>query len=289
MASNIRYLCVFFSILLTVTLVGCGAETPASNPSDGIKESSTDFKQEPTDNTDEEPNKTSNIDSSSDDEHQNNEQDDSSYPNLISAKVTKVVDGDTIEVTFDGRSEKVRLLLVDTPETVHPNKPVQPFGPEASKFAKETLSDQLVGIEIDVSERDKYGRLLAYVWIGDQIFNEMLLERGLARVAYVIPPNVKYVDRFREVQSKSQQEGIGIWSLENYAQEDGFNYEEDTTEEQDSNTSNNKYDPNDPDRDCGDFSSQAEAQAFYEAAGGPDKDPHRLDRDKDGTACDSLP
>jgi micrococcal nuclease len=138
---------------------------------------------------------------------------------LISATVDSVVDGDTIKITMGSNQETVRLLLVDTPETVHPSKPVEPYGPEASAFVKGLLIPGTeVGIEIDVSERDKYGRLLAYVWIDDnQMLNEMLLEQGLARVAYVYPPNVKYVDAFRSIQKEAQQASLGIWSIENYA------------------------------------------------------------------------
>ncbi|MEX1030777.1 MAG: thermonuclease family protein [Paenibacillaceae bacterium] len=149
--------------------------------------------------------------------------------NLITAKVTHVVDGDTMKVTLeDGHAteETIRLLLVDTPETVHPSKEVQPFGPEASAYAKRILTNQEIQLEIDVSQRDKYGRLLVYLWIGDQMFNEMLLEEGLARVAYVIPPNIKYINQFRAIQQKSQKSAKGIWSIENYALDDGFQDEE---------------------------------------------------------------
>jgi micrococcal nuclease len=142
---------------------------------------------------------------------------------LIPAKVTRVVDGDTMKITLSReqhREETIRLLLIDTPETVHPDKEVQPYGPEASAYAKKLLEDQDVQLEIDVSERDKYGRLLVYLWIGDRMFNEMLLEEGLARVAYVIPPNIKYIDQFRTTQQKSQESGKGIWRIENYAQEE---------------------------------------------------------------------
>ncbi len=142
--------------------------------------------------------------------------------NTLPAKVNRVVDGDTLKVTVENREETIRLLLVDTPETKHPTKPVQPFGPEASNFAKETLEGKEIGLELDVSERDKYGRLLAYVWIGDRMFNEMLLEEGLARVAYIYQPNVKYVDQFQEIQRNAQEEGVGIWSIEDYVQEEGF-------------------------------------------------------------------
>ncbi|TKD69171.1 thermonuclease family protein [Pseudalkalibacillus hwajinpoensis] len=142
--------------------------------------------------------------------------------NTIPATVERVVDGDTLKVQVENREETIRLLLVDTPETKHPTKPVQPFGPEASQFAKDTLEGKEVGIELDVSERDKYGRLLAYVWIGDSMFNEMLLEEGLARVAYIYQPNVKYVDQFQTIQREAQEKAIGIWSMENYVQEEGF-------------------------------------------------------------------
>ncbi|HHY72924.1 MAG TPA: nuclease [Bacillus bacterium] len=145
--------------------------------------------------------------------------------NQMEAIVTNVVDGDTLDISFHNKEERVRLLLVDTPETKHPSKPVQPFGPEASQFAKDALEGKEVTIELDVSDRDKYGRLLAYVWIDGKMFNEMLLEKGLARVAYVYAPNTKYVDEFYEIQKRAQKEGIGIWSIENYAQEDGFRTE----------------------------------------------------------------
>lgn len=157
--------------------------------------------------------------------------------------VTNVVDGDTLDVMINNKEERIRLLLVDTPETKHPSKPVQPFGPEASQFAKDTLEGKEVRVELDVSERDKYGRLLAYIWIDGKMFNEMLLEEGLARVAYVYAPNTKYVDQFYEIQKKAQKQGVGIWSIENYATEEGFQDEKTSTstkEEQSSTPSKNE-------------------------------------------------
>lgn len=136
-------------------------------------------------------------------------------------KVTRVIDGDTIEVNLNGKVEKVRLILVDTPETKHPRMGVQPFGPEASEFTTKSLDGKTVTLELGTQERDKYGRLLAYVWIGDKLFNKTLLEKGLARVA-VYPPNTKYLDEFNAVQGKAKKQAIGIWSIENYAQENGF-------------------------------------------------------------------
>ncbi|WP_299092947.1 thermonuclease family protein [uncultured Metabacillus sp.] len=141
----------------------------------------------------------------------------------ISAHITRVVDGDTVHVTVNGKEETVRLLLVDTPETVHPTKQVQPFGPEASSFVKKLLHDADVELELDIGERDKYGRLLAYLYVNDEMVNQLLLEKGLARVAYVFEPNTKYVDKFYKIQKHAMAKGIGIWSIENYATDQGFN------------------------------------------------------------------
>lgn len=140
----------------------------------------------------------------------------------VPATWVRAVDGDTFVVSIDGSEEKVRLLLIDTPESVKPNTPVQPFAKEASDFTKRMLEQDKLSLEFDVSERDRYGRLLAYAWVGDRMLNEMLLEEGYARVAYIYPPNVKYVDRFKEIQSAAQKAGIGIWSIEDYVQKDGF-------------------------------------------------------------------
>lgn len=217
------FLALFIS--LSVVLTGCSEESTVEND---IEKQETAIEEEKDQNVDqaekndvgedldEQEQEPSDSDTSEEDNNDN-------VPdNTIPATVVRVVDGDTLKATVDGKEETVRLILVDTPETVHPSKPVQPFGPEASEFAKKTLEGKEVELELDVSERDQYGRILAYVWIGDKMFNEMLLEKGLARVS-VFPPDVKYVDRFREIESKARQKGIGIWSIENYATEEGYN------------------------------------------------------------------
>jgi micrococcal nuclease len=137
-------------------------------------------------------------------------------------KLIKVIDGDTIKITINNNDETVRFLLIDTPESVHPTKPVQPFGKEASNFTKKMMINGSTEIELDVSERDKYGRLLAYVYVDGRSVQEALLREGLARVAYVYAPNIKYVDEYRKIQSEAQKKEKGIWSLENYASEDGY-------------------------------------------------------------------
>ncbi|WP_345805477.1 thermonuclease family protein [Bacillus subtilis] len=132
---------------------------------------------------------------------------------LISAEVVNVVDGDTIDVRMkSGKQERVRFILVDTPETVHPKKGEEPFGREASDFTKKTLSGQKVDLKLGVQERDKYGRLLAYVYLKDgTMINELLLQKGLARVD-VFPPNTEFVDQFRDIEAQVKKEHKGIWS-----------------------------------------------------------------------------
>lgn len=208
--------------------------------------------------------------------------------NLLPAKIISVTDGDTMKVKVNGKEETIRLLLVDTPETKHPNKPVQPFGPEASAFAKKTLEGKDVQIEIDVLERDKYGRLLAYLWIDGKMFNEMLLEKGLARVAYVYPPNVKYVDQFREVQKKAQKAVVGIWSIENYAQEDGYHTEAETAKKAKQQPKEQSVQsPSEPSSDVY-FKTCKEARAAGAAPLYQGDPGYRsaLDRDGDGIACE---
>jgi len=126
------------------------------------------------------------------------------------AKVVSVTDGDTFTIRLDdGSKEKVRLILIDTPEM----SPEEPYGPEASAFTRKLLQDKKVTLEFDKSERDRYGRLLAYAYIGEEMVNELLLEKGLARVA-VFPPDVRYEERFRDIERKAQAAGLGIWSVE---------------------------------------------------------------------------
>lgn len=142
---------------------------------------------------------------------------------LLDAPVEKVVDGDTIKVKIGQSVETVRFLLVDTPETSHPKLGKQPFGQEAKDFVINLLEGKTVQLEKDVGERDKYGRLLMYVYIDGKSVQEELLRNGLARVAYVYAPNTKYVDRYYEIQKEAQNKAVGIWSVENYATDKGFN------------------------------------------------------------------
>src|SRR5699024_5281854 len=118
---------------------------------------------------------------------------------LIPVTLYRVVDGDTVNV-FDENGEviKLRLLLIDTPETVHPRKPVEPFGPEASARLTELLnSGEQLSIEYDDGAKtDHYDRHLVYLYVGDTSVHEVLLEEGLARVGYIYEQQ-RYLDDFR--------------------------------------------------------------------------------------------
>jgi len=143
-------------------------------------------------------------------------------PATMNAKVIRVIDGDTIEVKLsNGKRETVRFILVDTPETKHPRMGVQPCGPEATAFTKRMLpAGSTVKLEFDVQERDKYGRLLAYVYVGGKSVQKALLAEGLAKVA-VYPPNVKYVDEYRAIEAKAKAAKKGIWADEPCSKKDG--------------------------------------------------------------------
>lgn len=154
-----------------------------------------------------------------------NSDDETATKKGLAGTVVYVVDGDTFDIQLaNGKKERVRLTLVDTPETKHPRLGVQPFGPEASAYTKKLLTDKKVSLEMDVQERDRYGRVLAYVWLDGKLVNEQLIAKGLARVA-VFPPNTKYVDRFEQVQQKAREQRLGIWSVEDYVTDRGYNAE----------------------------------------------------------------
>lgn len=116
--------------------------------------------------------------------------------------VLRVKDGDTIVVDFNGTEETVRLIGVDTPESVHPDADRNTeAGITASEYTKSKLDGKQVELEFDVQQRDMYGRLLAYVYVDGAMFNKTLLKDGIANMA-TYPPNVKYVDDFTKIVSE---------------------------------------------------------------------------------------
>jgi micrococcal nuclease len=128
-----------------------------------------------------------------------------------SVKVIRVIDGDTVEVQFSNKAvATVRMIGVNTPETVHPNKGVEKYGKEASAYTKKSLTNKTVTLEFDVGIKDKYGRLLAYIWIGKELYNETLVKEGYANVM-TIQPNVKYQKRFLTAEQTARKAKKGLW------------------------------------------------------------------------------
>jgi micrococcal nuclease len=127
-------------------------------------------------------------------------------------RVVDVLDGDTIVVRRAGADqETVRLLGVDTPETHHPTEPVECYGPEASAFTSRRLFGEVVRLEHDVEERDRYDRRLAYVYLRGERFNDVLLRRGYARLL-VIDPNRAHARTMLDAELDAEQHGRGLWS-----------------------------------------------------------------------------
>jgi micrococcal nuclease len=134
----------------------------------------------------------------------------------LTGRVVRAVDGDTLEVALDdGATETVRLIGVDTPETVKPDTPVQCFGPQASAFEHRTVEGRRVRLLVGVEPRDIYGRLLAYVWIRessqDRFLEVELLRRGLARTL-TFHPNDRFAHRFEELEQTAAKRGKGLWN-----------------------------------------------------------------------------
>jgi len=204
------------------------------------------------------------------DEQQNITQEDletQKEPEIIPSKeyflVTRVIDGDTIEI--DG-GERVRLICINTPET----------GEEGYKEAKDFLIDLILYEEVelvkDVTERDKYNRLLRYIYLQDGTFvNEHLARLGLG-VAYPYGKDTKFCPIIEAAERMAEEDSLGIWEIE-----------EEEPEEPDTDyvCSTNVY-------NCDDFNSHPEAQYVFEYCGGLGNDIHRLDGDNDGIACETL-
>ena len=133
------------------------------------------------------------------------------------ATVVRVVDGDTIVVRIGDREEKVRLIGVDTPETVHPNKPVEFFGKEASAFTRQLVDGKRVVLRDELSgqDRDSYGRLLRYVFLEDGThINAEIIKQGYGH-AYLIWTSIKFpysrMEEFRGYERQARKQGLGLW------------------------------------------------------------------------------
>ena len=121
--------------------------------------------------------------------------------------VIRVIDGDTIEIET---GEKVRYIGVDTPETKHPRKKVECYGKEASEFNKNLVEGRRVRLEKDVSDTDRYGRLLRYVYVGETFVNEHLVSQGYAHTVS-FPPDIKYQQVLLQAQKSARENVLGLW------------------------------------------------------------------------------
>ncbi|MCI0532684.1 thermonuclease family protein [bacterium] len=200
--------------------------------------------------------------------------------------VVKVIDGDTIAVSMNGSTETVRLIGIDTPEVPGSKAKVECLGREASEKMSELLAQESVRLEKDATQgdRDRYGRLLAYVFREDGLFmNKWMIEEGYA-YEYTYAAPYAYQREFKEAEKKAREEKRGLWAV-NICGKETKNREEATTipaGPYPDDCISNIY-------NCTDFTTQAEAQNIYDSCGGAGNDIHKLDQNKDGEACESLP
>jgi micrococcal nuclease len=129
-----------------------------------------------------------------------------------SYRVQRVVDGDTLVLT-DGT--RVRLLGVDTPETKHPNIPPEPLGAEASEFTRRHIEGRTVTLQFDWERRDRYHRVLAYVYLDDWMLNEELIRAGFSRAETRFPYSSAMKRRFRAAEKEARENSRGLWASAN--------------------------------------------------------------------------
>lgn len=151
------------------------------------------------------------------------------YVSALSDKVefSKCVDGDTFKVTLNKKEYTVRMLAVDTPESVHPTKGVEYYGKEASEYTCQMVKNaKKLVLEYDENsdKEDKYGRLLAWVFVDDKLLQEELIENGYAKIAYLYG-DYKYTKKLESIQEVASANEIGVWdtkALEEYNQENSI-------------------------------------------------------------------
>jgi micrococcal nuclease len=124
--------------------------------------------------------------------------------------VSRVVDGDTIYVVIGNQIEAVRYIGINTPETHHPTKGREPYGEAATAVNQQLVDGRWVTLVLDTQYRDRYGRLLAYVWADGRFVNAELVHRGYAQAA-TYPPNVRYAEHFRQLERGARENGRGLW------------------------------------------------------------------------------
>lgn len=217
--------------------------------------------------------------------------------NRTEARVVAIIDGDTIDVNIAGEIKRLRYIGIDTPESVDPRTTLQCFGKESTAKNRELVENKIVTLEKDVSETDRYGRLLRYVYVGNVFINEALVSQGFAH-ASSYPPDIKHQNILDAAEKAARNSNKGLWnscatspvpttkpSSTNSGSPAGNNSPQ-------TNTGGAcKYSCTSPDRDCSDFSSHAEAQSFFSCCGfTAENDPMKLDAlgVGDGIACENI-
>lgn len=206
-------------------------------------------------------------------------------------RVVSVTDGDTFKVMIDGKTEIVRMVGINSPETVDPRKSLECFGTEASNKLKSLLENQEVQLEVDStqSDRDKYNRLLRFVVVNNEDIGLKMIQEGYAYEALYSSTPHRLREAYVQAQKNAESEQKGLWA-------EGacpvFTPKPLPTNTPKVETSSNEKSCSGPDLDCSDFASHAEAQQFFESCGwSAENDPMRLDSVSvgDGVACESLP
>ncbi|WP_017379613.1 thermonuclease family protein [Paenisporosarcina sp. TG-14] len=207
----------------------------------------------------------------------------------IPVTLVSTTDGDTIRVMYKGENEPVRYLLIDTPETNHPRLGKQPFGEEAKELNRQLVTSGDLTLEFDVGEkRDKYGRLLAYVYVDGKSVQETLISNGLARVAYIYPPNTRHLTPYEETQQVAKSKKLGIWAVEDYATDSGFNSGSSTNTDTGSGGSSNPSVPAATTKTTEWFDNCTHLRTKYPNGVASDHPAYqaKMDRDKDNFACE---
>lgn len=223
---------------------------------------------------------------------------------LIPVKLIETVDGDTIKVNYKGKEETVRYLLIDTPESKKPGSCVQPFAKSAFNKNKQLVNSGKLTIEFEKSsKKDKYGRLLAYVYVDGKSVQESLLKGGDARVAYIYDPPYKYLKKYQKAEQTAKNNDLNIWSKSGYVTDNGFkgcmsnstkkstsnvNKNSSSSNSNSSSTTNNSNSSKSGSTDIEYFSNCTELRTKY-PNGVPYDHPayqSKMDRDKDNYACE---
>ncbi|WP_382285478.1 thermonuclease family protein [Heyndrickxia sporothermodurans] len=218
--------------------------------------------------------------------------------NRVPVTLTKTVDGDTIKVMYKGKEESVRYLLIDTPESKKPGSCVQPYAESAYNRNKQLVNSGKLTLEFEKSERDKYGRLLAYVFVDGKSVQETLLKEGYARVAYIYEPPYKYLSKYQKAEDIAKNKHSNIWSKSGLVTDKGFNgcatkatvAKKSNTTRKSIGNSSPKTNTTPPPTSGGTefFANCTELRKKY-PNGVPSTHPAyqpKMDRDKDGYACE---